>query len=140
MTDVVFVFEVHQPTDCDAICFGRAKSFGVQPKKSCSTTILTMKQIVTSLNARLANATSLQPNHSRLNRPSQTEKKKRIFLQRSGVFLEQCEMFDPDTLETFKQLQHPAVQNSSTKPTTFHRKPLPEKKNLLNKSSCIGRC
>ena len=60
MTDVVFVFEVHQPHRLRRNLFWEGKVFRRYPKMNYSTTILILKLTAKSLSVPHANATFLQ--------------------------------------------------------------------------------
>ncbi len=106
LTDVVFVFEVHQPYRLKKTFFWENKVFkrlkkkelfdyyfdhavnGEVFKRACKKCYFPSNQILLDL----------------IDKHKREKKQVKVSFSISGVFLEQCEMFSKDLLESFKQL------------------------------------
>jgi alpha-amylase len=106
MTDVVFVFEVHQPHRLRRNLFWEGKIFRRTTKKELFDYYFDNEadRDIFKRAARKCYFPSNQIILDAIDRRKHDKKKAKFSFSVSGVFLEQCEMFDPDTLETFKQL------------------------------------
>jgi len=106
MTDVVFVFEVHQPHRLRRNLFWEGKIFRRTTKKELFNYYFDHEadRDIFKRAARKCYFPSNQIILDLIDRHKHEKKKAKFSFSVSGVFLEQCEMFDPDTLETFKQL------------------------------------
>ncbi len=106
MTDVVLVFEVHQPHRLRKNLFWENKIFRRMRKEELFNYYFdheTDREIF----LRAAKKCYFPANQILLDQIDKHKKEKRqvkVAFSLSGVFLEQCEMFSPDLLETFKQL------------------------------------
>jgi alpha-amylase len=106
MTDVVFIFEVHQPHRLRRNLFWEGKTFRRSTKNELfnyyfdnETDIEIFKRA-----ARKCYFPSNQIILDLIDTHKHEKKQVKFSFSVSGVFLEQCEMFDKDLLETFKQL------------------------------------
>lgn len=106
MTDVVLVFEVHQPHRIRKNFFWEDKIFKHVKKKE-----LFDYYFDSALNKEIFDRASRKcyfPSNSILldliDKYKNERKKVKVSFSLSGVFLEQCEMYDKDLLESFKQL------------------------------------
>ena len=106
MTDVVLVFEVHQPHRIKRDFFWENKMFQRVDKKDYFDYYFD-----NAINREIFERTSRKcyfPSNSILleliDRYKQEKKKPKFSFSLSGTFLEQCEMYNKDLLETFKQL------------------------------------
>jgi alpha-amylase len=106
MTDVVFVFEVHQPHRLRRNLFWEGKVFRRVSKKDLFNYYFDTEvdREIFKRAARKCYFPSNQIILDVIDRHKHDKKKAKFSFSVSGVFLEQCEMFDQDTLETFKQL------------------------------------
>lgn len=106
MTDVVFVFEVHQPHRLRRNLFWEGKIFRRTTRKELFNYYFDNEadRDIFKRAARKCYFPSNQIILDVIDRHKHDKKKAKFSFSVSGVFLEQCEMFDPDTLETFKQL------------------------------------
>jgi alpha-amylase len=84
ITDVVFVFEVHQPHRLRRSLFWEGKIF----RRAARKCYFPSNQIL--LDA--------------IDKHKHDHKQVKVSFSLSGTYLEQCEMFNKDLLETFKQL------------------------------------
>ena len=106
MTDIVLVFEVHQPHRLKRSVFWENKVFKRQKKEALFNYYFdneTDRQIF----LRAAKKCYFPSNQILLDLIDQYKKERRrvkVAFSISGVFLEQCEMFSKDLLESFKQL------------------------------------
>jgi alpha-amylase/alpha-mannosidase (GH57 family) len=106
LTDIVLVFEVHQPHRIKRNFFWESKMFERVDKKDYFDYYFD-----SAINREVFERTSRKcyfPSNSILleliDRYKGEKKKPKFSFSLSGVFLEQCEMFNKDLLETFKQL------------------------------------
>ncbi len=106
MTDVVFVFEVHQPHRLRRNLFWEGKVFRRANKEELFNYYFDTEvdREIFKRAARKCYFPSNQIILDVIDRHKHDKKKAKFSFSVSGVFLEQCEMFDKDTLETFKQL------------------------------------
>ena len=106
MTDIVFTFEVHQPHRLRRKLFWEGKVFSRVSKKELFNYYFdneTDREIFKRA-ARKCYFPSNQILLDSIDHHRHDRKPVKISFSVSGVFLEQCEMFNPDLLETFKQL------------------------------------
>ncbi len=106
MTDIVFVFEVHQPHRLRKNLFWENKVFK-RAKKEELFDYYFDNEVDKEIFERAAKKCYFPSNQILLNAIEAHKKSKRrvkVSFSISGVFLEQCEMFNPDLLESFKQL------------------------------------
>ena len=106
MTDVVFVFEVHQPHRLKRNLFWENKVFRRLKKEELFNYYFD-NDVDREIFKRAARKCYFPSNQILLDLIDEHKKEKRrvkVSFSVSGVFLEQCEMFDKDLLETFKQL------------------------------------
>jgi alpha-amylase len=106
MTDVVFVFEVHQPHRLKRSLFWENKVFRRQTKKELFDYYFDndADRDIFKRAARKCYYPSNQIILDVIDRHKHQRKPAKFAFSVSGVFLEQCEMFEPDLLESFKQL------------------------------------
>lgn len=106
MTDIVFTFEVHQPHRLKRKLFWEGKTFKRQKKEELFNYYFD-NQIDKDIFKRAARKSYFPSNQIVLDaiaRHKRDRKQAKFSYSVSGVFLEQCEMFEPDLLESFKQL------------------------------------
>ncbi len=106
MTDIVFVFEVHQPHRLRQNLHWENKLFRHTPKEELFNYYFD-NEIDREIFERAARKCYFPSNQILLEQIDAHRGEKRqvkVSFSISGVFLEQCEMFSPDLLETFKQL------------------------------------
>ncbi len=106
LTDVVFVFEVHQPHRLRKNLFWENKLFK-RAKKEELFNYYFDNELDKEIFNRAAQKCYFPSNQIILETIDAHKKEKRpakFSFSISGVFLEQCEMFNPDLLETFRQL------------------------------------
>lgn len=106
MTDIVFIFEVHQPHRLRRNLFWEGKILRRSTKKELFNYYFdneTDREIFKRA-ARKCYFPSNQIILDLIDRHKHEKKQVKFSFSISGVFLEQCEMFDKDLLETFKQL------------------------------------
>ncbi|MCW4010942.1 MAG: DUF5752 family protein [Candidatus Bathyarchaeota archaeon] len=106
MTDVVFVFEVHQPHRLRKNLFWENKVFK-RAKKEELFNYYFDNELDREIFHRAAKKCYFPSNNVLLDAIDEHKKercKAKFSFSLSGVFLEQCEMFSPDLLETFRQL------------------------------------
>jgi alpha-amylase len=106
MTDVVFVFEVHQPHRLKRSLFWEGKILRRTKKEDLFNYYFDNEadREIFSRAARKCYFPSNQILLDLIDRHKHERKQVKVSFSISGVFLEQCEMFDPDLIETFKQL------------------------------------
>jgi alpha-amylase len=106
MTDVVFTFEVHQPHRLRRKLFWEGKVFRRLGKEQLFDYYFDNEgdREIFRRAARKCYYPSNQILLDLIDRTKHESKPVKVAFSVSGVFLEQCEMFDQDTLETFKQL------------------------------------
>ena len=106
MTDVVFTFEVHQPHRLKRSLFWEGKTFRLVGKKELFDYYFDNEsdREIFKRAARKCYYPSNQILLDAIDKHKHESKQVKVAFSISGVFLEQCEMFDPDLLETFKQL------------------------------------
>lgn len=106
MTDVVFVFEVHQPHRLRRKLFWEGKVFKRLTKNELFNYYFDNEADREIFNraAKKCYFPSNQIILDLIDRHKHSNKKVHFSFSVSGVFLEQCEMFNNDLLETFKQL------------------------------------
>lgn len=106
MTDVVFVFEVHQPHRLKRNFFWENKIFKRVKKEELSDYYFdhTVDREIFERACRKCYFPSNQILLNLIDRYKKEKKQVRVSFSISGVFLEQCEMFNKDLLESFKQL------------------------------------
>jgi len=106
LTDVVLVFEVHQPHRLKRNLFWENKVFKRLKKEELFDYYFD-NDVDREIFKRAARKCYFPSNQILLNLIDEYKKEKRqvkVSFSVSGVFLEQCEMFEKDLLETFKQL------------------------------------
>jgi alpha-amylase len=106
MTDVVFVFEVHQPHRLRRNLFWEGKLFRRLNKEELFNYYFD-SEVDRDIFKRAARKCYFPSNQiilDLIDRHKHEKKKAKFAFSLSGVFLEQCEMFDKDLLETWKQL------------------------------------
>jgi alpha-amylase len=106
LTDIVFVFEVHQPHRLKRNLFWENKVFRRLKKEELFDYYFD-NDVDREIFKRAARKCYFPSNRILLDVIDKYRKEKRqvkVSFSVSGVFLEQCEMFDTDLLETFKQL------------------------------------
>jgi len=106
LTDIVFVFEVHQPHRLKRNLFWENKVFRRLKKEELFDYYFD-NDVDREIFKRAARKCYFPSNQILLELIDAHRKQKRqvkVSFSVSGVFLEQCEMFDKDLLETFKQL------------------------------------
>ena len=106
LTDIVIVFEVHQPHRLKQNLFWENKVFRHLKKKELFDYYFDDK-VDSEIFKRAAKKCYFPSNQILLNLIDEHRKQKRqvkVSFSVSGVFLEQCEMFEKDLLETFRQL------------------------------------
>jgi alpha-amylase len=106
MTDVVFVFEVHQPHRLRRNLFWEGKVFRRQTKTELFNYYFDneVDRDIFKRAARKCYYPSNQIILDNIDRHKHEKRQTKFSFSLSGVYLEQCEMFDPDLLETFKQM------------------------------------
>ena len=106
MTDIVFVFEVHQPHRLKRSLFWEGKVFKRTKKEELFNYYFdnTVDSEIFNRAARKCYFPSNQILLDLIDSHKHDTKQVKVSFSISGVFLEQCEMFNPDLLETFKQL------------------------------------
>ena len=120
MTDIVFVFEVHQPHRLRRNLFWENKVFK-RVKKEELFNYYFDNEADRAIFERAAKKCYFPSNQILLDLIDAHKKEKKqvkVSFSVSGVFLEQCEMFSPDLLETFKQLAKSGCVEFLTKLTT----------------------
>lgn len=106
MTDIVFTFEVHQPFRVKKDYFWKRKMLKRLSKNDMFDYYFD-KVVDREVFERASRKCYLPTNQILLNLIDQykhEKKKTKVTFSLSGVFLEQCERFDRDVLESFKQL------------------------------------
>jgi alpha-amylase len=106
LTDVVFVFEVHQPHRLKRNLFWENKIFRRLRKEELFDYYFD-NDVDKEIFKRAAGKCYFPSNRILLDLIEEHKKEKKpvkVSFSVSGVFFEQCEMFDSDLLETFKQL------------------------------------
>jgi alpha-amylase len=106
LTDIVFVFEVHQPHRFKRNLFWENKVFRRLRKEELFNYYFD-NDVDRQIFKRAARKCYFPSNQILLDLIDKHKKEKRrvkVSFSVSGVFLEQCEMFDKDLLETFRQL------------------------------------
>ena len=106
LTDIVLVFEVHQPFRLKRSFFWENKTFK-RVKKDEYFDYYFDHEVNKEIFLRTARKCYFPSNKILLEEIDRYKKEKRqvkVSFSLSGVFLEQCEMFSKDLLETFKQL------------------------------------
>ena len=106
MTDVVFVFEVHQPHRLRRSLFWEGKAFRRLAKSELFDYYFDNEndKEIFGRAARKCYFPSNQIILDLIDSHKHSKKQVKFSFSVSGVFLEQCEMFNKDLLETFKQL------------------------------------
>src|SRR3990172_1382890 len=106
MTDVVFVFEVHQPHRLRRNLFWEGKVFRRLSKDELFDYYFDTEvdREIFKRAARKCYFPSNQIILDVIDRHKHDRKQAKFSFSVSGVFLEQCEMFDKDLLESFRQL------------------------------------
>lgn len=106
MTDIVFVFEVHQPHRLRRSLFWEGKTFKRQNKTDLFKYYFDDQadQEIFNRAARKCYFPSNQILLDLIDKHKHSRKPVKVSFSVSGVFLEQCEMFNRDLLETFRQL------------------------------------
>jgi alpha-amylase len=106
MTDVVFIFEVHQPHRLRRNLFWEGKVFRRLKKEELFNYYFDTEvdRDIFKRAARKCYFPSNQILIDLIDRHKHERKQVKVSFSISGVFLEQCEMFDKDLLETFKQM------------------------------------
>jgi len=106
MTDIVFTFEVHQPHRLRRKLFWEGKSFSRVGKKELFDYYFD-NQSDSEIFKRASRKSYFPSNQillDAIDKHKHDKKQVKVAFSVSGVFLEQCQMFNPDLLETFKQL------------------------------------
>jgi alpha-amylase len=106
VTDIVFVFEVHQPHRLKRNLFWENKVFKRLKKEELFNYYFD-NDVDREIFKRAGRKCYFPSNQILLDSIDEHKKEKRqvkVSFSVSGVFLEQCEMFDKDILETFRQL------------------------------------
>lgn len=106
MTDVVFVFEVHQPHRLRRSLFWEGKVYKRLTKNELFNYYFD-NEVDREIFKRAARKCYFPSNQILLDlidRHKHERKQVKVSFSISGVFLEQCEMFDKDLLESFRQL------------------------------------
>lgn len=106
MTDIVFVFEVHQPNRLRKNYFWNSSMFK-RLKKEKLFNYYFNRELDREIFERACSKCYLPSNNILLeliDRHKRDKKRVKFSFSISGVFLEQCEMFNRDVLESFKQL------------------------------------
>ncbi|NWF87380.1 alpha-amylase [Candidatus Bathyarchaeota archaeon] len=106
MTDIVLVFEVHQPHRLKKNFFWENQTFKRLKKKELFDYYFDRK-VNEEIFIRACNKCYFPSNQILLeliDRYKREKKQVKISFSVSGIFLEQCEMFSQDLLESFKQL------------------------------------
>lgn len=106
MTDIVLVFEVHQPHRLKRNLFWENKVFRRLKKKNLFDYYFD-HEVDRTLFKRAAKKCYFPSNEILINLIDEYRKEKKkvkVSFSVSGIFLEQCEMFEKDLLETFRQL------------------------------------
>ena len=106
MTDIVFVFEVHQPHRLRKNLFWENKVFK-RTKKEELFNYYFDNEVDREIFERAARKCYFPSNQILLDvidAHKNDRRQVKVSFSLSGVFLEQCELFSPDLLETFKQL------------------------------------
>jgi alpha-amylase len=106
MTDIVFVFEVHQPHRLRRNLFWEGKVFRRLSKAELFDYYFD-NEVDREIFKRAARKCYFPSNQILLDvidRHKHEHKQVKVSFSISGVFLEQCEMFDKDLLESFRQL------------------------------------
>jgi alpha-amylase len=106
VTDIVFVFEVHQPHRLRKNLFWEGKTFKRAKKEELFNYYFDI-EVDKEIFERAAKKCYFPSNQILLDAIDQHKKSKRqvkVSFSISGVFLEQCEMFNKDLLESFRQL------------------------------------
>ena len=106
MTDIVFVFEVHQPHRLRRSLFWEGKTFRRQSKAELFDYYFDTEvdREIFKRAARKCYFPSNQIILDTIDKRKHDSRQAKFSFSVSGVFLEQCEMFDKDLLETFRQL------------------------------------
>jgi alpha-amylase len=106
LTDIAFVFEVHQPHRLKRNLFWENKVFKRLNKKElfCYYFDNDVDREIFKRAARKCYFPSNQILLDSIDKHRKEKRQVRVSFSVSGVFLEQCEMFDKDLLETFRQL------------------------------------
>lgn len=106
MTDIVFVFEVHQPHRLRRNLFWEGKVFRRLTKKELFDYYFD-NEVDREIFKRAARKCYFPSNQiilDTIDKHKRSNKQVKFSFSVSGVFLEQCEMFDKDLLESFHQL------------------------------------
>ncbi|MFA5572471.1 MAG: alpha-amylase [Crenarchaeota archaeon] len=106
MTDILFVFEVHQPHRLRRNLFWEGKIFKRQSKKELFDYYFD-KEADREIFKRAARKCYFPSNQiilDSIDKHKHEKKQVKFAFSCSGIYLDQCEMFDKDLLETFKQL------------------------------------
>jgi alpha-amylase len=106
MTDVAFVFEVHQPHRLRRNLFWEGKVFLRQTKAELFNYYFD-NEVDRDIFKRAARKCYFPSNQiilETIDRHKRDKRQVKFSFSLSGVFLEQCEMFDKDLLDTFRQM------------------------------------
>jgi len=106
MTDIVFVFEVHQPHRLRRKLFWEGKVFRRLTKKELFDYYFD-NEVDREIFKRAARKCYFPSNQiilDSIDKHKRNRKQVKFSFSVSGVFLEQCEMYDKDLLESFRQL------------------------------------
>jgi alpha-amylase len=106
MTDVVFIFEVHQPHRLRRNLFWEGKVFRRLKKEELFNYYFDT-EVDREIFKRAARKSYFPSNQiliDSIDKHKHERKQVKVSFSISGVFLEQCEMFNKDLLETFKQM------------------------------------
>ena len=119
MTDVVFVFEVHQPHRLRRNLFWEGKVFRRQTKQELFNYYFD-NEVDREIFKRAARKCYFPSNQiilDTIDRHKHEKKQAKFAFSCSGVYLAQCEMFGRDLLVTFLQL---AATDAEFQPTGYH--------------------
>ncbi|MEM3579305.1 MAG: alpha-amylase, partial [Candidatus Bathyarchaeia archaeon] len=106
MTDIIFVFEVHQPHRLKKNYFWKGEAFKRLKKKAFFNYYFD-HALDKEIFERACKKCYFPSNRILLNLIDENKREKKqakFSFSISGIFLEQCEMFNKDLLESFKQL------------------------------------
>ena len=125
MTDIVFTFEVHQPHRLKRKLFWEGKVFSRIAKKELFNYYFDNEsdREIFDRAARKCYFPSNQILLDSIDKHKHESKQVKVAFSISGVFLEQCEMFDPDLLKPLSNLPKPNL-------LSLNRQPLPRQRRI----------
>lgn len=142
LTDIVLVFEVHQPHRLKRDFFWEDRIFKRVRKKDLFDYYFdkTVNKEVFLRACQKCYFPSNQILLDTIDKHKKEKKQAKVSFSLSGVFLEQCEMFSKDLLEAFKQLSETGCVEFLSQ-TYYHSLAslIPIVKNSLNRSKCTSR-